>query len=178
MKEKIFADIRIALLSLLAIGLLLLLILELIPSSSPLLSEEPFTVYASDLGGGKGYLCTVSGKLVNQSETNLDVESIEITLKKGDSAKDVVIESHMILPPRMGQNFGTTFESDVAFDTVEKATVQTSSGKVISVSNMAASPSVGFIPLLFLFLEAVVIFFLVRSFKFRYYLYQEDKMRG
>lgn len=175
-KDRILADIRIAVWALLALLIAVLLVLELTPptNTSNITVSTPITVTSEIVKVQSGrYVTTVSGALYNPTDDPITVEKLCIYITAEQGFRGVDVEG-FVLHPRTSEEILVSWTGGSDFNRVTRITA-TVNGEDQNVQNFnsQAQPIIRGAVIFYLVLAAIVAFFLTRAIKIRYYLHQE-----
>lgn len=177
MRDTVLQYAKAALCAIVVVVLLVVAILEMIPTENVGVQvKEEITVASSKLfAGGSDYTTHVRGIVKNTSTKTVEVASIELVI--GDGSKKQRLETPgVVLAPGAEYEVNRDFESDGEYDTVHEVYLGIA-GEQVRITNRSVSafPLTGLaIGCIVLLIPAV--FLLVRSIQGCYYLYQERKI--
>lgn len=175
-KDRVLADIRIAIWAVLALLIAVLLVLELTPSASTsdLTVSDPVTVASEFVKvQSRQYVTTVSGAIYNPTDSPITVEKVSVAITAGKSFRVVDFEG-FTLHPRTSEEIHTSWTGATDFNRVSRITVTVNGEEqIVRNSNSQSEPVIRGAVVFYLVLAAIVAFFLTRAIKLRYYLHQE-----
>lgn len=176
MKKHIGYNVAIAVCGILAVVFLVLLVLAILPPVKTLGIEVKDTVGVSSSGLKDGYVVQIAGSLVNLNDEEVTADEVRILVSDGRNDKTVVFED-VKLSPRVPYDLLWEWEDTIAYDRVKELTVVVGEASE-SLSNNAAGLVFDLNTLLWSVLVIVDAIALIYLAKQRYYLHQEDKMKG
>ncbi len=177
-KTCILQDLQIALWGALAVVLILLAILELIPSGgSGLTMKEAFAVSSSQISAGAGsdYVTELGGVLFNPTDETLEIESLKVTVSSGAGSREIDFGA-LTIPPRTAWSLSETWQEGRAYERIYAITA-TLDGTPEPLENSVRAGSFG-ASLIFVILLIPVAFLLLRAIKVRRYLAEEMRAAG
>ena len=161
MKQKITQVVKTSILGVLTVLLLVLTVLQLLPSPDTGVSlKEPIAVYSELTDATNGvYENAVSGILFNESDDTLKINSITVTLTNGAQDKAIKVyltddETALDLPARMQREFSKSELSTVSYTEVKSVEVEIN-GEAHEISN-APEKAFEFAGSFFVFVFAIV----------------------
>ena len=175
-KERVLADIRIAIWAVPLLLIAVLLVLELTPTAntSNLTVSTPITVTSEIVKVQSGqYATTISGALYNPTDAPITIEKIRIDITAEQGFRGVDFDG-FTLHPRTSEELYLSWRGGTDFNRVSRITVTINGEEqVVHNSNLQSEPVVRGAVIFYLVITAIVAFFLIRAIKLRYYLHQE-----
>ncbi len=176
-KDCLTQNLKILLWGLLTLLLVVLTILEMIPTDATALRvEEVFRVSSSMISvSEKTYVSAVSGTLANPGDEAVRIDSVIVTVGNGEVTKDIVMDG-FVLMPRSSEELTSGWTGNIQYDRITRLCVVVDGEKDV-LTNIGSSLPVNGIAIFYLILLFPAALLLVRSCKIRYYIYQEMQMQ-
>ena len=175
MKKELLQIIKTSLLGILTLVLLVLTVLEILPSGqTDLIVKEPITVSPAPVSSGTDrYQLLIMGTLFNDSDEEIAIERLTVTVSGASGKLDVTVPART-LPPRTGYELSYSEISEKSYSSVQAVTA-TVKGEAITVSNEAGT-LLGTVSLLLMALTIVAGFLCYRSALVYSYMQAEKKL--
>lgn len=180
MKQKVIQTIKTAVIGVLTLLLLVLTVLELIPSPDVGVSlKEPVTVYSELTDATNGiYQTAVAGVILNESEDTLKINSVTVTVTNGTQDKAIKLylsedSTAFDLPVRTHREFSKSELDTAAFTEVKSVEVEID-GKAHEISNVPEK-AIETVTLILIALLLLSGYLLYRSILVTYYTFTEKK---
>ncbi len=172
--ERVLQDVKIGVCAVLCLLFLVLAILEAVSGiGKEVTVSEPISVSSALISQTqRQYTSSISGAIVNSADRPILADALKITVSDGRRERTVEAEIDLLLIPRVEHPIEYTWQSDSKFDRVKQVEL-ISSGESTSLSMAASAGGAGAI-FFFAALAALMGFFLVRTIKVRYYMWQES----